>query len=44
VDGGGLAFTHDYIKQTLDQANAAGVDINGTSFQPKPVTLTAGDP
>jgi NitT/TauT family transport system substrate-binding protein len=38
----GLAFTNDYIKQALDQAKAAGVDINGAGFQPKTVTLTAG--
>jgi NitT/TauT family transport system substrate-binding protein len=38
----GLAFTNDYIKQALDQAKAAGVDVNGAAFQPQTVTLTAG--
>jgi NitT/TauT family transport system substrate-binding protein len=38
----GLAFTNDYIKQALDQAKAAGVDVNGAGFQPQTVTLTAG--
>jgi len=38
----GLAYTNDYIKQALDQAKAAGVDVTGTSFQPKTVTLEKG--
>jgi len=38
----GLAYTNDYIKQAIDQAKTAGVDVNGSAFQPKPVTLTAG--
>ncbi|MEV6488144.1 ABC transporter substrate-binding protein [Actinoplanes sp. NPDC051633] len=38
----GLAYTNDYIKQAQDQAKAAGIDINGTAFQPQTVTLTAG--
>ncbi|GIE53738.1 nitrate ABC transporter substrate-binding protein [Amorphoplanes nipponensis] len=38
----GLAFTNDYIQQALTRAKAAGVDVNGTSFQPQTVTLTAG--
>jgi NitT/TauT family transport system substrate-binding protein len=38
----GLAFTNDYIQQAITQAKAAGVDVNGTSFQPQTVTLTAG--
>ena len=35
----GLAFTNDYIKQALDQAKAAGIDVNGAAFQPQTVTL-----
>jgi NitT/TauT family transport system substrate-binding protein len=38
----GLAYTNDYIKQAVDQAKSAGVDVNGTSFAPQTVTLTAG--
>ncbi len=38
----GLAYTNDYIQQAITQAKAAGVDVNGTSFQPATVTLTAG--
>ena len=38
----GLAYTNDYINQAITQAKAAGVDVNGTSFQPKAVTLEAG--
>ena len=38
----GLAYTNDYIKQAVDQAKSAGVDVNGTSFAPQMVTLTAG--
>ena len=38
----GLAYTNDYMKQAIDAAKAAGVDVNGTSFAPKTVTLTAG--
>jgi NitT/TauT family transport system substrate-binding protein len=38
----GLAYTNDYIQQAITQAKAAGVDVNGTSFQPTTVTLTAG--
>jgi NitT/TauT family transport system substrate-binding protein len=38
----GLAFTNDYINQAITQAKAAGVDVNGTAFQPKEVTLNAG--
>jgi NitT/TauT family transport system substrate-binding protein len=38
----GLAFTNDYIQQAITQAKAAGVDVNGASFQPRTVTLTAG--
>jgi len=38
----GLAFTNDYINQAITTAKAAGVDVNGTAFQPKTVTLEAG--
>lgn len=38
----GLAYTNDYIKQAIEQAKAAGVDVNGASFQPATVTLNAG--
>jgi NitT/TauT family transport system substrate-binding protein len=38
----GLAYTNDYMRQALDQAKAAGIDVNGASFQPQTVTLTAG--
>src|SRR4051812_36475449 len=38
----GTAYTNDYIRQAIDQAKAAGVDVNGTAFQPQTVTLTAG--
>jgi NitT/TauT family transport system substrate-binding protein len=38
----GLAYTNDYINQAIAQAKAAGVDVNGTAFQPQTVTLTAG--
>jgi NitT/TauT family transport system substrate-binding protein len=38
----GLAYTNDYINQAITQAKAAGVDVNGTAFQPQTVTLEAG--
>jgi len=38
----GLAYTNDYINQAITQAKAAGIDVNGTAFQPKEVTLNAG--
>ena len=38
----GLAYTNDYINQAITQAKAAGIDVNGTSFQPTTVTLEAG--
>ncbi|MCA2216227.1 ABC transporter substrate-binding protein [Jidongwangia harbinensis] len=38
----GLAYTNDYLRQAIDQAKAAGIDVNGTSFQPATVTLNAG--
>jgi NitT/TauT family transport system substrate-binding protein len=38
----GMAYTNDYIQQALNEAKAAGVDVNGVSFQPQTVTLTAG--
>ncbi|MCU7726974.1 ABC transporter substrate-binding protein [Actinoplanes sp. KI2] len=36
------AYTNDYINQAITQAKAAGVDVNGASFQPQTVTLEAG--
>jgi NitT/TauT family transport system substrate-binding protein len=38
----GMAYTNDYMQQAIDQAKAAGIDVNGTSFQPITVTLNAG--
>ncbi len=38
----GLAFSNDYINQAITAAKAAGVDVNGTSWQPQTVTLEAG--
>ncbi|MEV0899846.1 ABC transporter substrate-binding protein [Actinoplanes sp. NPDC049802] len=38
----GLAYTNDYIKQAIEQAEAAGVDVEGSGFQPATVTLTEG--
>ncbi|MEV6300290.1 ABC transporter substrate-binding protein [Actinoplanes sp. NPDC051861] len=38
----GLAYTNDYIKQAIEQAKTAGVDVNGTSFAPATVTLEEG--
>ncbi|GGN81919.1 nitrate ABC transporter substrate-binding protein [Actinoplanes lobatus] len=38
----GLAYTNDYIKQAIEQAKAAGVDVEGAGFQPATVTLTEG--
>jgi NitT/TauT family transport system substrate-binding protein len=38
----GTAYTNDYINQAITQAKAAGVDVNGASYQPSTVTLQAG--
>ena len=38
----GLAYTNEYIQKAIDQAKAAGVDVNGAAFQPQTVTLNAG--
>ena len=38
----GLAYTNDYMQKALNAAKAAGVDVNGASFAPQTVTLTAG--
>jgi NitT/TauT family transport system substrate-binding protein len=38
----GLDHTNDYINKAIEAAKAAGVDVNGTSFKPTTVTLTAG--
>ncbi|BCJ40504.1 nitrate ABC transporter substrate-binding protein [Actinoplanes ianthinogenes] len=38
----GLAYTNDYIKQAIEQAKTAGVEVTGSGFQPATVTLTEG--
>jgi NitT/TauT family transport system substrate-binding protein len=38
----GTAFTNEYIQQAIDKAKSAGVDVTGTSYTPKPVTLNPG--
>ena len=38
----GMAFTNDYMRQAVDQAKSAGIDVNGASFKPQEVSLTAG--
>ncbi|GGM08706.1 ABC transporter substrate-binding protein [Dactylosporangium sucinum] len=38
----GQAYTNDYMQTALDAAKAAGIDVTGSSFSPKTVTLTAG--
>jgi NitT/TauT family transport system substrate-binding protein len=38
----GLAYTNDYMRQAIEQAKTAGIDVNGAAFQPATVTLTAG--
>lgn len=38
----GQAYTNDYIDQAITAAKSAGVDVNGTSFQPATVTLEEG--
>jgi NitT/TauT family transport system substrate-binding protein len=38
----GLAYTNEYIQKALDQAKAAGIDVTGSGFTPKTVTLNAG--
>ncbi|WP_238014204.1 ABC transporter substrate-binding protein [Dactylosporangium sp. AC04546] len=38
----GLAYTNDYMQKALDAAKAAGIDVQGSGFSPKTVTLTAG--
>jgi NitT/TauT family transport system substrate-binding protein len=38
----GLAYTNDYVSKALDALKQQGVDVNGASFAPKTVTLTAG--
>jgi NitT/TauT family transport system substrate-binding protein len=38
----GLAYTNDYVTKALDALKKQGVDVNGASFVPKTVTLTAG--
>lgn len=36
------AYTNDYVSKALTALKAAGVDVNGSSFSPLTVTLTAG--
>lgn len=38
----GLSYANEYMQKALDAAKAAGVDVVGSSFAPKAVTLTAG--
>ncbi|MFI7601537.1 ABC transporter substrate-binding protein [Actinoplanes sp. NPDC049681] len=38
----GNAYSNDYIRQALDRAKAAGVDVTGAGFQAKTVTLNQG--
>ena len=38
----GLAYTNEYIQKALDQAKAAGIDVIGSGFTPKTVTLNPG--
>jgi NitT/TauT family transport system substrate-binding protein len=37
-----LAYTNEYIQKALDQAKAAGIDVTGSGFTPKTVTLNPG--
>jgi NitT/TauT family transport system substrate-binding protein len=38
----GVPFMNEYIRQALDQARAAGVDVTGVRFAPQTVTLSEG--
>jgi NitT/TauT family transport system substrate-binding protein len=38
----GTAFTNEYIQKAIDAAKGAGVDVMGSGFTPKSVTLNAG--
>ncbi len=38
----GTAYTNEYVQKALDSLKSAGVDVNGTSFQPKTVELKEG--
>jgi NitT/TauT family transport system substrate-binding protein len=38
----GTAFTNEYIQKAIDEAKGAGVDVMGSGFTPKTVTLNAG--
>jgi NitT/TauT family transport system substrate-binding protein len=38
----GQAYTNEYIQKAIDKAKAAGVDVTGSGFTPKQVTLNAG--
>ncbi|GIF71932.1 ABC transporter substrate-binding protein [Asanoa siamensis] len=38
----GLAYTNDYVRKALDTLKSQNVDVNGTGFTPKTVTLNEG--
>jgi NitT/TauT family transport system substrate-binding protein len=38
----GEAYTNEYVEKALANLKGAGIDVNGTSFQPVTVTLNAG--
>jgi NitT/TauT family transport system substrate-binding protein len=38
----GLAYTNDYVRKALDTLKSQNVDVNGSGFTPKTVTLTEG--
>jgi len=38
----GQAFTNEFVQKAIDKAQAAGVDVMGSSFSPQQVTLNAG--
>jgi NitT/TauT family transport system substrate-binding protein len=38
----GMAFTNEYIQKAIEAAKGAGVDVTGSGFTPKPVTLNPG--
>ena len=38
----GAAYTNEYVQKALDALKAQGVEVNGTSFQPKTVELKEG--
>ncbi|MEJ3748892.1 ABC transporter substrate-binding protein [Actinomycetes bacterium KLBMP 9797] len=38
----GTAYTNEYVQKAIDALKADGVDVTGSSFQPKTVTLNEG--